>query len=199
MIWSNIRIDLSKMTVVFPKIVYAGNTTRNPDPEYHSTRCHKSKIRNCTTCRRYTAGQWEVRYAPKCYVQFSMSLRPVWSKAVARPVCRLYGILGHRIPAASMIQLNKRHCKLFSRLFSRKRDNIKCCQTGNKNPDYTKNPILISVVTRRVPIRRSSVVSFVNRARLRYKMMAALIMHIPVNRRDTSSFLQSMQPAWLRM
>ena len=51
-----------------------------------------------------------------------------------------------------------------------------------------KNPILISVVTRRVPIRRSSVVSFVNRARLRYKMMAALIMHIPVNRRDTSSF-----------
>ena len=80
MIWSNIRIDLSKMTVVFPEIVYAGNTTRNPDPEYHSARSHKLKIWNC---QRAGDRQWEVRYAPKCYVQFSMSLRPVWSKAVA--------------------------------------------------------------------------------------------------------------------
>lgn len=104
---------------------------------------------------------------------------------------------GHRIPDASMIQLIKDIANIFSP-FSENVITSSAVRQATRIP-IIKNPILISVVTRRVPIRRSSVVSFVNRARLRYKMMAALIMHIPVNRRDTSSFLQSMQPAWLRM
>ena len=102
------------------------------------------------------------------------------------PVCRLYGILGHRIPDASMIQLIKDIANIFSP-FSENVITSSAVRQATRIP-IIKNPILISVVTRRVPIRRSSVVSFVNRARLRYKMMAALIMHIPVNRRDTSSF-----------
>ena len=83
------------------------------------------------------------------------------------PVCRLYGSLGHRIPAASMRQLIKDIANIFSP-FSENVITSSAVRQATRIP-IIKNPILISVVTRRVPIRRSSVVSFVNRARLRYK------------------------------
>lgn len=103
-----------------------------------------------------------------------------------KPVCLLYGNFGDTIPIKTIMQDNNTIANSFSP-FSEKVMTSTALRKAKTIP-MIKMLILQSVVTRKIPILKSSVVRLVNKAKLRYSTIAAISIHIPAIRIDTTSF-----------